>query len=329
MQIQCDINQTDAIRRGFNASSTAKIEVDITTLTQPQRDALARRFSDGKLKYPTLSEPTITGFLEALDAKAAEDAKEKQEKEEREAKLSAELSVYRARFAADPAAMVEMNRNGSAYLVDRPSMPGYYGYGRETYRFILGDELFAQFSEIEARFAAENNACEEAAKAERMRDAEAAQAKADERKAALEEQRKTHLAAHPGPLAERFAAGYASASEVDDAIRDEVRATLGASYTGGDSGWSRDDSDALENPVLTDEQFAVLKTWKAKLPEDAKISLFDMHDHADNGYGDKDDETKIDRILVAEARWTVGQLTVCADEQIGTLEDVTKDEDSD
>ena len=30
---------------------------------------------------------------------------------------------------------------------------------------------------------------------------------------------------------------------------------------------------------------------------------------------------------VAQAEWTVGQLTVWADTQIGTLEDVTKDED--
>ena len=29
----------------------------------------------------------------------------------------------------------------------------------------------------------------------------------------------------------------------------------------------------------------------------------------------------------AQAEWTVGQLTVLADTQIGTLEDVTKDED--
>ena len=337
MTIQCDINQTVAISRGHNASSTAKIEVDVTTLTQPQREALAKRFEDGRLKYPKLSEPTLAGFLEALDRESLSDAEDAKKSAATAAQFQADWAEFSAKFDADPESCIKLHDgyNATVRLEGNP-----YRYMSDSLDLLTPAQR-AVFDRIAERLGAERNARVEAGRVERETREAAEKATAEERQTALAAQRQAYLAAHPGPLAERHAAGYASAGEIDDAIRAEVCAGLGVSCTGEASAcanktWtfteggglrrSRDDSDRLEKFVLTDDQFIELKEWKAKLPKDAKISLWDLHDHEENPYGDKDDETKINRLLVAQAEWTVGQLTVLADTQIGTLEDVTKDE---
>lgn len=323
MTIQCDINQTVAISRGHNASSTAKIEVDVTTLTQPQREALAKRFEDGRLKYPKLSEPTLAGFLEALDRESLSDAEDAKKSAATAAQFQADWAEFSAKFDADPESCIKLHDgyNATVRLEGNP-----YRYMSDSLDLLTPAQR-AVFDRIAERLGAERNARVEAGRVERETREAAEKATAEERRTALAAQRQAYLAAHPGPLAERRAAGYASAGEIDDAICAEVCAGLGVSFTGEASAWSKDDSDRLEKFVLTDDQFIELKEWKAKLPKDAKISLWDLHDHEENPYGEKDDETKINRLLVAQAEWTVGQLTVLADTQIGTLEDVTKDED--
>lgn len=88
MQVQVRINQPEAIRRGFNAHSTTKLEVDVANLTQPQRKILALRFTNGELEfqsspdgwYAGIRQPDVAGLVEYLDACAAhETAKEEQQ----------------------------------------------------------------------------------------------------------------------------------------------------------------------------------------------------------------------------------------------------------
>lgn len=71
MQITCFVNQTEAIRRGFDANSTVKIEVNPADLSQEQRDVLASKFSNGSYNNHYLKEPTLKGLMESLDSVAA------------------------------------------------------------------------------------------------------------------------------------------------------------------------------------------------------------------------------------------------------------------
>lgn len=87
MQVQVKINQPEAIRRGFNAHSTTRLEVDVATLTQPQRDILAERFKNGELEfqsspdgwYAGLRQTDVAGLVEYLDACVAHESAKKEQ----------------------------------------------------------------------------------------------------------------------------------------------------------------------------------------------------------------------------------------------------------
>ena len=66
MQLLCNVDQAAAIRNGFNASSTVTLDVDIPSLTDPEREIIAERFCDGKLRDFNLEKPTPEGLREAM-----------------------------------------------------------------------------------------------------------------------------------------------------------------------------------------------------------------------------------------------------------------------
>ena len=124
MQLTCYINQPEAIRRGHNANSTVKLEIDPAELTPAEREALAASFTSGEFRsaqhcYP-LPEPTLQGLRETLqdlvakaaaaEAAAAAAAAEKQAKT---------LSIQAEFDAGNPAEMVTISYLGNNEFGDR------------------------------------------------------------------------------------------------------------------------------------------------------------------------------------------------------------------
>ncbi len=67
MHIVFPVNQRQAIRRGFNAPSTFKYDLDIASLTEAERYALSLCFEDGRVDSSlTINEPTEAGVRDAL-----------------------------------------------------------------------------------------------------------------------------------------------------------------------------------------------------------------------------------------------------------------------
>lgn len=70
MQLTCKVNQAEAIRRGFDANSTVKLEIDPAALSAEERATLADNFSSGEFKQGCrecpIPEPSVEGFLETL-----------------------------------------------------------------------------------------------------------------------------------------------------------------------------------------------------------------------------------------------------------------------
>lgn len=119
-----------------------------------------------------------------------------------------------------------------------------------------------------------------------------------------------------GTLLERWDGDYATEQEVKDIIANEERAARGVTLTGAAEDWGCDDSDAYAGP-LSDEQFLELESFRAKLPKDAVITLWQMHDHTTNDEGEKTDDTEEgSEYIVAQGAWTVGYVTVKADTRL-------------
>lgn len=87
MQLTCKVNQAEAIRRGFNTSSTIKLDIDPATLTPEERATLADNFSSGEFKQGysdgQIPEPTVDGFLETLRQLVAKSNEDKEKEKER------------------------------------------------------------------------------------------------------------------------------------------------------------------------------------------------------------------------------------------------------
>lgn len=109
MQITCFVNQTEAIRRGHDTSSTVKLEVNPADLSQKQRDTLASKFISGSYNNHShhLKEPTLKGLMEALDACAAAVKKDALEYEKA-------LQEDWEKFDADPRSMMWFSNSDNA-----------------------------------------------------------------------------------------------------------------------------------------------------------------------------------------------------------------------
>jgi hypothetical protein len=98
MQLNCPINQAEAIRRGFDTSSTVKLEIDPALLTQDQRDLLAIKFKDGAYEAygdDRLPTPTHDGLVESLEKQILKSKANAEQAEKRKQDLL-------ARFDANP-----------------------------------------------------------------------------------------------------------------------------------------------------------------------------------------------------------------------------------
>ena len=286
--VTADVDQRECIKRGVAADSTVRVEIDLSTLTPAERDELSRRWDAGRVRtggyFHAICPPDATGLKLALAAAVAGEVAEQAKRREYLEGLATEIRAGGFPYVS-ASQRADLPEDCRATLTRR-------------------DEEAAEASRV--KYAAENERLAAArAKADAEREAKAAR---------LQEQRRAFLAstACPGRLAERRAAGYANDTSVDAAIGRAERTARGVMLTGGRRGWDREDSDRVWG--CNDEQFSALAGFRAKLPADAEICLYDMHNHGESGEA-------IERLLVADATWTVGEVTVAADCQIGTLPD--------
>lgn len=114
MKLTCYINQPEAIRRGHNADSTVKLEIDPAELTPAEREELAASFTSGEFRIARqahyLPEPTLQGLREKLQelvTRGATDAAVKQ----------AKMLAAQAKFdAGNPAELIKIDCNGDIAL---------------------------------------------------------------------------------------------------------------------------------------------------------------------------------------------------------------------
>lgn len=136
MQLTCNIDQAEAIRRGHSANSTVKLDFDPADLTQEERNTLALHFNDGRLintGSAVLPEPTLQGLKEGLAAIASATAAWEQEQREREQrKFDSDMEIIRARQTHPAAGHVHAYRGDNGIIVlTENSYLGEAGY-RET-----------------------------------------------------------------------------------------------------------------------------------------------------------------------------------------------------
>jgi len=148
------------------------------------------------------------------------------------------------------------------------------------------------------------------------------QAQQDAAQARLKAQIEAAVLTIGGVFAERYAAGYSSAQEVIEKIGELERKARQVTHTGDYAAdWSRSECEDFE-ARLSDEQFASLKEFKAKLPDNTDVGIYELFDHACVDEVD-DKNSRIRRLLVADAMWRVGEVLVSADCQIGTLANIS------
>ena len=312
MTIQCTVNQPEAIRRGFNAASTVKLEVDIATLEKPHRELIAEKFDAGVLRL-TIPQPDMAGLLETLNKEIAGRAAQAENTALEEKEFAEKWAAYCELLKADPDSFIE--RIG--YGIRPKNTP--YKYQADYPKLMPPDVRSAWDAAVE-RAIAKDKAATEARDAKETLERQAKEAEKVRSAAALKAQIDVFVTKAGGTLAARHTDGYTTKEEIANLIRDEERTRLGVSYTGDSDDWNHDDSDLYEGP-LTDEQYVALQEFKAKCPPGFKHKLYDIHDHQGDEYGEKDKDTKVNRLLVAEYTWKLGEVNVTADAEIGALPD--------
>jgi len=293
MEILVNINQAEALRRGFDApTSSARIDVDPAALSQPHRDTLAVLIKNGHdarggclaghpdriLDAPhgdertsplTLRRPGVDGLIEALDAILAERAVVATRLAAKRAEDVARRDAEAAKFLADGAGteVVTVNLRADGSLVDHD----YQGVVRR--RVTVPRAPYhtprAGSSDVQARVAerldeikSERRRLLEAAEADlRATDYPAWQAAREAEKAELAEL----TSRLPSALRERREAGYASDDEWFAYLAAVARASAG--YFEPEPEFA--DWEELEQ--LSDEEFVVLRDARERAPERAKV----------------------------------------------------------
>lgn len=133
MQLECEINLSEAIRRGYDTQATIILEINPAELNQEDRETLANRFKDGKYyaSYPSftamLDEPTLEGLLENIRLSSEYSAKKTAEQDQKDARDVAEA---REHFAAR--STHALNLNVLVYYDGSISIANRYNWGSDV-----------------------------------------------------------------------------------------------------------------------------------------------------------------------------------------------------
>ena len=278
MQIQVQVDQTEALRQGINAPySTVKIEVDPAQLSPEVREEIASNLLEGFRLGPSFAvvEPSLAGLLAMIERRLKIMA-EKKAKEE-------ELKKHRIAFSnavvADPEKYVKVGGTPGTYqwgcrLIGAPWFVSDSDGEIKTTDLIfpIGEPKEISKEAAMAATAAYQRALavHEAAHAELEKGRVAQEAA---KKAKSEAERLALRNALSGDDRERFDAGYMGGDEAEKIIAGAYRASLGLELTGSAKQWGVDDFD--ETKILSVSAFSALKAFKQKLPEGSTCKVFE------------------------------------------------------
>ena len=298
-------------------------EDDLASMTNDQRDTLARhlageyvqvfdvpganwkdKLTDHAPPVSKVDRHTVISLLDTRRAKVAE--RMRAHADRNAAEKAKEIEALRKRLDSPLCHTMYMTASGEvsswasdvSVRLELPTCPSYDKVNE------LDPDLRARFEHVVAEI-------------ERIRrdmmDTAYAQVQANIVKKQAEEQeaqarRQALYARLPAKVRERDEAGFASAREIDDAIRDLVLSDAGLTC---DESWRGD----CVSGELTDAEFASLKTFKAKLPSGAKLQVLSVWNYRPaecDEEGDDDGEVGCDHRKVATATWMVADVTVDA-----------------
>jgi hypothetical protein len=329
MEILANIDQAEALRRGYNApTSSVRVDVDPATLSQEHRDALACILKNGhdarggqlaacadiraglsadyteRTGVLVLTRPGVEGLVEGLDRMLAERAVVASRVAAETARTSCRRDAEAEKFLADGAGtervMVYLDKDGA--LVDHE----YHGVVRRrvTVPRLPYYTPRAGSSDVQARVAerleelrAERAVLLAAAEAElRATDYPAWVAAEAAKLAELAEL----IGRLPSALRERREAGYAIDGEWFAALTELLRAD--AEFTDAEPEFG----DWEELDELNDEEWAKLEAARGHAPEGAKVVPVVVWDDGDPDPYEECDERDTGRVnprRFAQIRW--------------------------
>lgn len=332
MNIIFTVNQAAALKLGINApSSTQVIDIDPAELTQDERDMLASKITEGhRATSISLDRPDVQGVKERLGELIAQRQKQDAETKLCEDKLRREVSDKLRKLFSDAGTIkiyVGVNAQGekdpnywvASKGVEVPEESSLSSY----YLKYLTPEQRAQHDEWVARRAAERKTLFDAA-AEELRTGP--YQKWLTQQAAEKADYDSLYQRLPEPLRKRDAKRYAESGEVLREIRKLIRADAGlAEY--GQWSWYRD----CRADSLTDEEFAALEEFEAKLPQGAEVEVREVTDRGnplEDVYGEPEldedggtDYERVNRRVVAVAEWKRAGVTTKAVCHLGNRPD--------
>ena len=280
MQIQVNVNQAEAFKRGINApSSTAKIEVDPSTLPTEVREFIAGKLAEGyrldlySCGFGSVNSPTADGLVEQAHKLMAEAA-------EAEAARTLARAEYSAKAIAAPESCVSYRSYtgatlvGFSHCIERdPS----YNIRPSDAKGLVTPEAFAALTAVAERVKREYEEKEVAEKvaAEKAKAAAGAAKTAKEKEQAAERQKIIDFLRIRNPeLCERYEKNYVSREYVVRQINEACRKALGVDFTGDDEEWGADDLSRTTEPNLSSEEYKTLKAWLEKMPKAETPDLF-------------------------------------------------------
>lgn len=225
MILQFNVSQAEAIKRGFNAPSLIKLEVDIPSLTPKQRKIIAQRLWDGwrlDSSHPNyglgeIPQPDLSGVIEKLDAIIADREKIQAEDQIKTQQAEAFKLDYSARLITEPHKMVRREYYAENSLVD-------YDYDAKQHFGSVSNMLTPEAYVV---WEATLEALNQAAEAEEKAQAEKKQAEKD-RVAAARKAGSDHAVATYGSDVQKqmYARGVLDTDIIEGWLQDEVFAPI-------------------------------------------------------------------------------------------------------
>lgn len=279
MQIQVNVNQVEAFKRGVNApSSTARIEVDPSTLPTEVREFIASKLKEGyrldfhSCGFGSVNAPTIDGLVERAHELMAAEA---------EAKAARTLAraEYSAKAVANPESCVSYHPYTGATLTGFSSCvtESPYNFRVKDAKGLVTPEAFAALTAVAERARREYEEKEVAEKvaAEKAKaEAEAAKTAKEKKKAAERQKIIDFLRVHDPELCERYEKNYVTREYVVRRVNEACRKALGVDFTGDGKEWGADDLSRTSEPNLSSEEYKTLKAWLEKMPNAETPELF-------------------------------------------------------
>lgn len=346
MKLKFIVDRTRAMLEGIDApSATAAIEIDPALLTKVEREVLAKvamqetldctkygvcpesetlQRSEGykALKIEIVSQ-TLDGvrlaIREILDRREENLVENRKKAAAITAELDArylaamtdttmsELELYwsiEGKKASEYDTHKEVQRTITCPSVKEPSSSTASGYGSPS------PEIKTKWNQYVVQKEAERAAMIETLLPGVREEVEQLQAARAAKQAQEKAEYDSVYARLPQALRDRDAGGFASKSEISDAMADMIRADAG--FEDSADTWERE----CETSEITDEEYAALKKVTARLPSGANVQVMHAWDFEDQESDDEDEDgpasSPTNMATIALITWSHGGLKIRA-----------------